>query len=44
MYFIVGNPETPEERGVADDSISATCALPFIFFLACSHAGLLASQ
>jgi hypothetical protein len=36
MYFIVGNPETPAESGVASASISATVAPPliFIFFFA----------
>jgi hypothetical protein len=33
MYFIVGNPETPAESGVASASISATVAPPFIIFI-----------
>jgi hypothetical protein len=44
MYFIVGNPVTPESSGVADASISTTFTPPETFFFASCHAGLFASQ
>jgi hypothetical protein len=41
MTIIVGNDDTPVSSGVSLASISATFILPFIFFLASSHAGWL---
>jgi hypothetical protein len=39
---MVGKPVTPDESGVAEDSISTVFTPDF--FLASSHAGLFASQ